>query len=220
MNNKDSKTAVVNNSKNVAIIVAHPDDEILWAGGTILNNPHWHCYILALCRASDPDRAPKFYHVLKILGADGNMADLDDGPLQKPLDSDVVTRAILDGLPPMSYDLVISHDPKGEYTRHLRHEEAGKAVIRLWSTETISARKLWTFAYEDGGKKYLPRPIENAAIYQKLSSSVWEKKYKLITETYGFGKDSFEAKTTPLAEAFWQFSNHHDALQWINNTYI
>jgi LmbE family N-acetylglucosaminyl deacetylase len=27
--------------KSVAIIVAHPDDETLWAGGEILNNPLW-----------------------------------------------------------------------------------------------------------------------------------------------------------------------------------
>jgi len=29
----------IKNSKTVAIIVAHPDDETLWAGGTILNHP-------------------------------------------------------------------------------------------------------------------------------------------------------------------------------------
>jgi LmbE family N-acetylglucosaminyl deacetylase len=146
MNIKDSKT--------VAIIVAHPDDETLWAGGTILNHPDWHCFILSLCRASDKNRAPRFYKALKILGSDGNMADLDDGPQQRPLDSYLVTKAILEGLPPFSYDLIISHDPNGEYTRHLRHEEVGKAVIRLWSSEKISATELWTFAYEDGGKKF------------------------------------------------------------------
>lgn len=27
-------------NRSVIIIVAHPDDEILWVGGTILNNPN------------------------------------------------------------------------------------------------------------------------------------------------------------------------------------
>jgi LmbE family N-acetylglucosaminyl deacetylase len=210
MKNKESKT--------VAVIVAHPDDETLWAGGTILNHPGWHCYILSLCRASDKNRAPKFHKALKILGADGIMADLDDGPQQKPLDSYTVCRAILQGLPPFQYDLIISHDPKGEYTRHLRHEEAGEAVIRLWSAEKIAAPELWTFAYEDGGKKYLPRSIENASLYYKLSDPVWEKKYSLITSTYGFDKDSFEALTTPKVESFWKFDNYEDALQRITDT--
>jgi LmbE family N-acetylglucosaminyl deacetylase len=212
MNNKGLKT--------VAVIVAHPDDETLWAGGTILDHPNWHCFILSLCRASDKDRAPKFYNALKIFQAEGNMADLDDGPQQYPLDSYIVTGAISDLLPPLRYDLIISHDPKGEYTRHLRHEEVGEAVIRLWSSEKIAATELWTFAYEDGGKKYLPKPVENASIYQTLSQAVWEKKYNLITETYGFDKDSFEALTSPRAESFRQFTNYYDALQRITHSQL
>jgi LmbE family N-acetylglucosaminyl deacetylase len=209
MNNKDSKT--------VAIIVAHPDDETLWAGGTILDHPDWYCFILSLCRASDKNRAPKFYSALKTFEAKGNMADLDDGPEQKPLDSSLVTNAILELLPQTSFDLIISHDPNGEYTRHLRHEEVGRAVIRLWSSRKISARELWTFAYEDGDKKYLPKPVENAPIYQLLSPPVWEKKYRLITETYGFDEGSFEALTCPRAESFWHFTSYNDALQKLTN---
>jgi LmbE family N-acetylglucosaminyl deacetylase len=210
MNNKDSET--------VAIIVAHPDDETLWAGGTILNHPNWKCFVLSLCRASDSNRAPKFYSALKILKAEGNMADLDDGPQQKPLEISIVAEAILKGLPPSNYDLIISHNPNGEYTRHLRHEEVGEAVIRLWGSEKISSRELWTFAYEDGGKKYLPKPIENAAFYKRLPEPVWKKKYNLITKTYGFDKDSFEALTTPRAESFWQFTNFNDAKQMLTNS--
>jgi LmbE family N-acetylglucosaminyl deacetylase len=207
------------NPKTTAIIVAHPDDETLWAGGTILDHPDWHCFILSLCRASDKNRAPKFYNALKILRADGNMADLDDGPLQKPLDSCMIDRAILDRLPPVRYDLIISHDPHGEYTRHLRHEEVGEAVIRLWGSEKIMANELWTFAYEDGEKKYFPRPIESADIYKKLPQPVWKKKYNLITQIYGFDRDSFEALTSPRAESFWQFTNYSDALQRLTNKY-
>jgi LmbE family N-acetylglucosaminyl deacetylase len=46
--------------KAVAVIVAHPDDETLWAGGTILSHPSWQWFIVCLCRGSDKDRAPKF----------------------------------------------------------------------------------------------------------------------------------------------------------------
>lgn len=31
--------------KTVALIVTHPDDETLWAGGTLLNNPSWGVYV-------------------------------------------------------------------------------------------------------------------------------------------------------------------------------
>ncbi|HUX58498.1 MAG TPA: PIG-L family deacetylase [Bacteroidales bacterium] len=204
------------NPKQVAVIVAHPDDETLWAGGTMLSHPSWKCFVVCLCRGSDPDRAPKFFKTLQILRSEGIMGDLDDGPEQKPLDEKELELSILKLLPHKEFDLIISHNPNGEYTRHARHEETGKAVIKLWHDDKISANELWTFAYEDGDKKYYPRPIETASVCRELTEQIWLKKYKIITETYGFGKTSFEAETTPRAEAFWQFTNPSDAQKWFN----
>jgi LmbE family N-acetylglucosaminyl deacetylase len=204
-------------SKRVAVIVAHPDDETLWTGGTILSNPSWQCFIVCLCRGSDNDRAPRFLKALQLLGSDGIMGDLDDGPEQKPLAVNELEHTILNLLPSMHFDLIISHNPGGEYTRHVRHEEISKAVIRLWYLHKISANELWTFAYEDGGKKYYPRPIETSSVYHILAEEIWLKKYSIITETYGFEKSSFEAETTPRAESFWQFTNSYDAQQWLKH---
>ena len=204
-------------SKTIAVIVAHPDDETLWAGGTILSHPSWKWFIVCLCRRSDTERAPRFYKALKVLKSEGIIGDLDDGPEQKPLDEKEVERAILDLLPPKHFDLIISHNTTGEYTRHVRHEEASKAVIKLWHAGKISTNELWTFAYEDGNMEYYPRPVENAPIYRTLTKRIWLRKYSLITETYGFEKNSFEAKTTPLAESSWQFTNSYDAQKWLNN---
>src|SRR5574341_1460899 len=204
-------------SKAVAVIVAHPDDETLWAGGTILTQSSWHPFIITLCRASDRDRAPRFFQALKALGAGGQMGDLDDGPEQKPLTENEVQGTILQLLSRKHFDLIISHNPAGEYTRHLRHEEIGRAVITLWHAGKISADELWTFAYEDGGRQYLPKPIKTANIYHSLPAGIWQRKYGIITGTYGFEKNGFEAETTPRAEAFWQFTNPLDAWQWLES---
>ena len=125
------------------------------------------------------------------------MADLDDGPDQTPLDKFEVQQTILSLLPHHHFDLVISHSPAGEYTRHIRHEEVGRAVIDLWQYGSLSTDELWLFAYEDGGKRYLPRPIESAPGYYVLPGDVWQKKYEIITQIYGFAAASFEAQTTP-----------------------
>jgi len=203
--------------KNVAVIVAHPDDETLWAGGTMLSHPSWNWFIVCLSRKSDKERATKFYDALKIFKAEGIMGDLDDGPDQLPLDEKVVEGAILDLLPQKHFDLIISHNPTGEYTRHLRHEEVSKAVIKLWYAGKITANELWTFAYEDGGKKYFPMPVGNANICRLLTKRIWLRKYSIMTETYGFKITSWEAETTPRSEAFWQFTDPYDAKRWLAN---
>ena len=191
--------------KNAAVIVAHPDDETLWAGGIILMHPEINWTILTLCRLSDPDRSPKFHMAMNSLGATGTMGDLDDGPEQIQLDSHEVQCAIIELLPCNSFDLVITHDLKGEYTRHRRHEEVGKAVMSLWENEKLFAQEIWRFAYEDSDGKYLPRVIQDADFKIRLPNDIWQKKYDVITKNYGFGSDSFEAKTTPKKEAFWCF---------------
>lgn len=205
-----------NITKTVAIIVAHPDDETLWAGGTILSHPLWNCFIICLCRGSDDNRAPRFYDALKILKAEGIMGDLDDGPKQKPLEQSEVEQTILNLIPARPFDLIITHNPKGEYTRHIRHEETAKAVINLWNTGRISTGTLWTFAYTDDNKKHYPRADENADIYRTLMKRIWHRKYLTITETYGFEKNSFEAQTTPREESFWQFTDPVVAKKWLN----
>jgi LmbE family N-acetylglucosaminyl deacetylase len=191
---------------NCAVIVAHPDDETLWAGGTILMHPKIKWAIVTLCRKSDPDRAPRFYSALKRLNATGTMADLDDGPEQNPLDNSYVQKTILQLLHSVKFDLIITHGTKGEYTRHRRHEETARAVRTLWKTGNLQAQQLWMFAYEDGKKKYLPRPIENADIFIGLPKEIWQRKYNIITKIYGFDSESFEAKTTPRKESFWCFN--------------
>ena len=204
------------NSKTVAVIVAHPDDETLWAGGTILSHPMWNCFIVSLCRGNDPDRAPRFYEALKILKSQGIMGDLDDGPNQLPLDIKEVEQTIISLLPQKHFDLIISHNPSGEYTRHIRHEEVGEAIINLWNSDKITTSEIRLFAYEDGQKEYFPKAVKNAAIYRPLTKRTWQRKYSIITKTYGFEKESWEAKTTPVAEAFWRFTHPFIAKKWMN----
>jgi len=185
------------------VIVAHPDDEVLWAGGTILLHPDCSWTVLALCRKSDADRAARFFRAAEALGAAGIIGDLDDGPEQRPLEPRVVQEAILDLLPADRYDLILTHSKWGEYTRHRRHEEVGAAVMALREATRLNARQLRAFAYEDGAGKYLPRPVAEADIQLVLPDEIWQKKYDIVTGIYGHQPDSFEARATPRREAFW-----------------
>lgn len=202
-------------NKKVALIVAHPDDETLWAGGLLLDNPHWDCFVLCLCRKNDPDRAPRFYRALDALDACGVMGDLDDGPALLPRDLAEIRQLIRDLLHSNAYDLIITHSPFGEYTRHLRHEEIGTAVMSLWGNGELDTKGVWLFAYEDEGRTRYPHAINGASVHRKLPVSLWKRKYNIITAIYGFSADSWEAKTTPGAEAFWCFDDKDEAARWL-----
>jgi len=196
--------------------VAHPDDETLWCGGTILAHRDWEWTVASLCRASDPDRSPRFFQALDALGSTGSMADLDDGPDQAPLDPRDVEETILSLLPEGRADLVLSHSPPGEYTRHRRHEAVGRAVLELWSAGRLAADAVWAFAYDDAGGARLPTAVPGADRVEELAEPVWREKYRIITAVYGFGPESYEARATPRTEAFWCFDSPAAARRWMN----
>lgn len=209
-----------NNTRTTCMIVAHPDDETLWAGGMILKHPEWHWEIDTLCRSSDPDRSGKFRRVLSVYGAAGLMADLDDGPEQRPLPGVEVRQAVLEFTDRRRFDRVVTHGPHGEYTRHRRHEEVSKAVCDLWLHGEIDANALWLFAYTDGDGKFLPGPETGAHLNIKLPGAVWQKKYRILTDVYGFVPESWEARVTPRMEAFWCFESPSMLKEWLNQKEI
>ncbi|NVN94058.1 MAG: PIG-L family deacetylase [Bacteroidetes bacterium] len=203
------------NQKTVACIVAHPDAETLWAGGTIMSHPSWKVFVVSVFKGNNPDSASMFNKALKNLKSEGIMGNLDDSSEQKPKDEKLIKKTILNLLPAKHFDMIISHNPSSEFMENSCNEVVGKAVIKLWNSGKISADQLWNFAYEDGEKEYYPEAVNPASFYQLLKKEIWMKKYKIITETYGFRQNSWEAETTPRAEAFWQTSKFRDARKWL-----
>lgn len=194
----------------VGLMVAHPDDETLWAGGLLLLHPAWQSWLGTLCRGNDADRAPKFRAVLARLGAAGAMAELDDGPEQAPLPDVAVEESIAAMVGARQFDLFLTHGPHGEYTRHRRHEEVSRAVAALWADGRLRTRELWLFAYEDGDRTYLPRPRADAHRHVELPPAILAEKRRIIHEMYGFSAESWEARAVPGEEAFWCFKEPRD----------
>ena len=139
------------------------------------------------------------------------MADLDDGPEQAPLPVGQAQAATAKLLAGNTYDLILTHGPQGEYTQHRRHAECSQAVVELWASGSIDTRRMWLFAYEDGGRAYFPRVRDDAERREVLAADVWLEKRKLITDLYGFRPDSWEAQVTPKEEGFWCFDSPREA---------
>ena len=172
----------------------------------ILSHPEWEWFIAALCRGSDPDRAPRFARVIAALNATGAMADIDDSPELLPLPAGSIEREITQLAGGRRFDLIFTHGPAGEYTSHPRHEQVSSAVLALWEGGRLAARRLYRFAYSDHQRPTLPKAVPEADWQFDLPDEVWRKKYQLITSAYGFSPESWEARTTPRREAFWSLA--------------
>jgi hypothetical protein len=72
---------------------------------------------------------------------------------------------------------------------------------------------LWLFAYEDGGRAYLPRVRQDADRRDVLPDDIWLEKRRVITDLYGFRTDSWEARTTPREEGFWCLDSAQAAVE-------
>ena len=146
------------------------------------------------------------------------IGDLDDGPEQLPLPEADVRKRVLSLLPERHFDLIVTHSPYGEYTRHRRHEETGKAVAVLWEKGLIDASEIWMFAYEDGGKGGRhdpPKAIKTAHLTTRLPEDTWRSKLQIIKEIYGFAAGTFEADIVMREEAFWRFQSHAEFRRWL-----
>ncbi len=187
---------------NAAVIVAHPDDEIIWAGGVILRHMDWDWSVLSLCRGDDPDRAPKFRRICGRLGIRGLIEDVDDGNPLLPIDPErEIGRRVVRHLGGVSWELCLTHGLNGEYG-HERHRQVGSVVRALVMRGEIACVRFWTFAYEVSAPAGDCRPAAWADITVDLTEEQLSEKKRIVREDYGYPGDGFEVRACISPEAF------------------
>ena len=197
---------------NAAIVVAHPDDEIIWCGGLLLRHPDWTWTVLALCRGDDADRGPKFHRVCKHLGVRGFLSDLDDGAPPASIDPvEEIGPRVTGRLGDATWDLLLTHGRNGEYG-HPRHVQTHGVIAALVKDKTLACRRFWTFGCEAHAPDGRCAPAPWADLTLALTEAELAEKRRIVRDMYGYPENGFEVRACVSPEAYFRMKDDDKGL--------
>ncbi len=199
------------------VIVAHPEDEILWVGGMIMMHPNWNWRIVSVCQDINRTQRSRFLESLQQLGSSGFMVNMSSDSKSDVFGKNTMHNAFRSAMENTSYDVLITHSPLSESRQQVGNGHVGEAALSLWQQKELKIGQMWMFAYANGDESSLPRAIETADIVVRLASDMWNRKCDLLRQVYHFTTDSLQVRTAPATEAFWYFDNSDQAMEWYHS---
>jgi len=184
------------------VIVTHPSDETLWAGGTLLMHPETKWTILSLCGGDNTELKEKFTKATELYGAEPVIGDFNSETEQA---SSVfhIQKLLSKLLFSERFDVIITHSFWGEYSHTQAASMTAKSVLGMTRTGQLKARQILQFAYEKKQDNSLITPVQEADILIELDKEFLERKLQIMTGIYGYSQDTIEVKSVSNEETFW-----------------
>lgn len=164
---------------NAAIIVAHPDDETIFCGGTLLNYPKWNWHIVCLTwNIVDDPRGTQFQRAMDMYKSYGVnissfqcMGKIDQSLSQGENQNWKISISNLN----LSPTIVLTHNVEGEYG-HPHHKAVNRICNELFAN-------VWEFICP-GATNVAPQPFKANIATIPLSRDVLNKKVEVYNRSY------------------------------------
>ncbi|WP_059172375.1 PIG-L family deacetylase [Bacillus sp. FJAT-27445] len=138
------------------MIVAHPDDELLFGGGELLTEKGWK--VVCVTNRGNPQRAAEFRKVMNLLNAEYDIWNYPD-KWNGDFDRMALSNDLKKLLGECNYKKIVTHNLHGEYghTQHIALSQVLHDLVK---------KDLYVFGFHD----------------QKLPSDIFKKKLELLHE--------------------------------------
>lgn len=164
-----------------ALVVAHPDDEVLWFAGVLIRHPGDWTIICCSIPRTDPERGWRFFNACDVLGAKGRVLPYVEADPNSDLQHLKLLNYNLAG-----FDEVFSHNAIGEYGHHhhrcVHRHVAAAAGDRLWVSGYGLEATDWKLHLTD---REWERKLEALRRYDHTSPSDGIPKSEALLARYG-----------------------------------
>lgn len=164
--------SVLDTSANKLMIVAHPDDEVMWAFSELINDDY---LVICITCGSNYKRVNEFQKVMKYTNDEYimlNYPDKENGERSNWNNNfKDIRRDLTRIIEYKDWNIIVTHNPKGEYG-HIQHIITSNIVTSISNKDNL--------VYF--GKYYKKNNLNNNLI--KINSNLLDKKKYVINNIY------------------------------------
>lgn len=179
--NNNWPTKKLGENVNALVLVAHPDDETIFCGGTMLTYPKWNWQIVCVTMQRDTARPQEFQKAMAQYKNYGvHIYSYKTLEKEDVIGRDLSNEEIIDWKESihklnLSPDIVFTHNVEGEYG-HNHHKSLNKIVCKLFPN-------VWEFVYP-GDDNITSNPTKSEIKKVILIEDIKNKKSEIFNTCY------------------------------------